>query len=475
MSDLDELLADLEDDEDNNTNEDHASVKEEDQGEKEDTVATSDITTIAPLLHSAEMQDVLAQIESYSCQQARRIMGLVEADPEYKLIIRANTLSLDLDSELRVVVEFIKAHYAPRFPELEKLVLNPLDYARCVKVIGNEEDLIKLDLKSIVPTSTAMSIAVTATTTDGVLLSPDELTVVFQACDMVLALDDAKRKIVGYIQSRIEVIAPNVTRLVGALCAAKIVGQAGGLNALAKLPACNVPSIGKSQGIANGFSKLGSTAHGYLYDCELVQSCPEDVRKQALRQVSGKLILAARIDAVHEASNGEKGIWFKEELVRRLEKLSEPPELKDAKALAAPDDPVKKRRGGKKVRKAKEKYATTEMQKLRNRMAFGKEEMEVGYGDETEGLGMLGHASTIRAPVIDKRTRAKLSKPKTKGGHLLDPLNRAEHAHAPINGTASSLVLSSVQGIELPSLPSLKKPVEDRWFSSGTFTQLKKS
>lgn len=481
MSDLDDLLADLEEEEEEVKDE---AIKDEEVEQEEEKTEQNDVTSIATLLHSAEMQSILQEIDQYAGQEERRIMGILEADPEYHLIVRANDISLEVDNEIRIVVEFIKLKYAERFPELERLVVNPLEYARLVKLIGNEEDLVQLKLNSIVPNAMAMSIAVTATTTDGLLLSPEKLDAIYKACDMAIALDAAKMKIIRYVQSRIEVIAPNVTRIVGPLTAAKLVGQAGGINGLAKLPSCNLPSLGRKQGIMNGYSKIGSAAQGYLYFCELVQSVPEDVRKQALRQISGKVILAARIDSVHESQTGEKGMAYHEELVRKLEKLSEPPELVDVKALPAPDDPKKSRRGGKRIRKAKEKYAITELQKLRNRMAFGKEEAEVGYGDETEGMGMIGSSSSIRAPTIDKRTQAKLPKARMKGGHLVGTaalLNRVDNdPHRLLgntSGTQSSLSFSSVQGIELPSLniDALKKAQSDnKWFASGVFSQIKK-
>jgi U4/U6 small nuclear ribonucleoprotein PRP31 len=250
-----------------------------------------------------------------------------------------------------------------------------------------------------------------------------------------------------------------------------------------------VQAIGKKQAASQGFAR-NNVNQGFLYYSPIIQSVPEDVRVQAQRMVSGKLILAARIDAGHGSPAGDKGLMFHEELEKKLEKLSEPPDLKDVKALAAPDDPVKKRRGGKKVRKAKERTAITELQKLRNRMEFGKEEKEVSYGDDTEGMGMVGSSSSVRAPTIDKRTRARLPKAKTKGGQLTGPAallsnlnngptlvgqSRLGSLASNVSGMQSSLSFSSVQGIELPSLnvDALRKAQSDsKWFKSGTFTQI---
>lgn len=41
---------------------------------------------------------------------------------------------MDIDNEIGVVYNFIRDRYKTKFPELESLVHNPLDYARVVQV-----------------------------------------------------------------------------------------------------------------------------------------------------------------------------------------------------------------------------------------------------------------------------------------------------------------------------------------------------
>ena len=43
-----------------------------------------------------------------------------------------------------------------------------------------------------------------------------------------------------YVSSRMNVLAPNLSAIVGTTTAAKLLGVAGGLAALAKMPSCNV-------------------------------------------------------------------------------------------------------------------------------------------------------------------------------------------------------------------------------------------
>ena len=87
-----------------------------------------------------------------------------------------------------------------------------------------------------------------------------------------------------------------------------------------------------------------------------------------------------------------------DEIVGKLEKMSEPAPLKTVKPLPIPDSERKKRRGGKRARKLKELYAQTEARKQKNRLAFGETaETEIFVGDRMEGLGMLGTSGNLRS------------------------------------------------------------------------------
>ncbi|CRK16975.1 hypothetical protein BN1708_017533, partial [Verticillium longisporum] len=227
-----------------------------------------------------------------------------------------------------------------------------------------------------------------------------------------------------------------------------------------------------------------------------------------MRIVSAKLVLAARVDRIHSSPDGATGEELKSACLERLEKLTEPPPNKGARALPAPDEKLSRKRGGRRARKAKEATAMTELRKAQNRMAFGKEEREVGYGtgEGTVGMGMIGQGSEgkIRNLQVDQRTRAKLSA-KNKGWGAASSLGgaassfrgfgqagassmdlrgkglRTSGVGSSLGGTgtgvASSLAFTPVQGLELvdpkmqAELSRKRKAEEDRWFKGGTFTQ----
>lgn len=349
-----------------------------------------------------------------------------------------------------------------------------------------------------------MTVTVEATITKGTPLSPSELSLVLAACSTMLRLDQAKHILTSYVQSQMDIFAPNLTMLIGSLTAAQLLNARGGLKALSNTSASNLPSIGTKRAAHAGFAtNVGIRNQGFIYNTEFVKDCRPELRKQAMRIVSAKTILAARADYGHAAPDGSLGSQLIEDCERRLDKLKAPPPNRGHRALAAPEDKVSKKRGGRRAQKAKEATAMTDMRKEQNRMAMGHEEREVYAGDGSTGLGMLGQSGVghVRALKVDQKTRAKLSK-KNPGwglggtgagtasnintggtasvirGHGLRTSGVATSLGSATAGTASSIAFTPKQGLELVD-PKAREEMarrhradEDKYFRDGTFTQV---
>ncbi|KAF7896022.1 hypothetical protein EAF00_006037 [Botryotinia globosa] len=494
--------------------------------EKMQLGGVDDVRSVAGLMKTLEpVLDKIAHFQSLPPDKQTTFVGSVEDNPEYHLLTQANTLSTSIDSEIILVHKFIRDHYSIRFPELETLVTNPLDYAKVVTIIGNgpmdseniktlqtsKDNRLGATLRSVLDGPSVMIVTVEATTTKGREMSPRELERVLRACDMTLALDKAKKTLTDYVQSRMNLFAPNLTALIGSLTAAQLLNFAGGLTGLAKTPACNLPPLGSNKSSGTGFAtNVGVRQQGFLYHSPIIQGIPNDLKKQAMRIVSAKVVLAARVDRVHNSPDGSTGEELKEQCITRLEKLTEPPPNKGSRALPAPDDKPARKRGGRRARLAKAATAMTDLRKAQNRMAFGKEEKEVGYGtgDGTKGMGMIGQGNDgrIRNIQIDQRTKAKLSA-KNKGWGTSTPMSGSASSLRGFGqsagnidlrgkglrasgvgglststgasaGTASSLAFTPVQGLELvdpkrvAEMKRKRAAEEDKWFKGGTFTQV---
>ncbi|KAL5488240.1 PRP31 [Sanghuangporus weigelae] len=431
-----------------------------------------DVRKVAKLEGTKRMNDILKEIEHYTANpSSAEMMSLPpHLNPEYTLIVQANNLSVDVDNEILVVHKFIRDHYAPKFPELEQLVPDPTMFIRSVRALGNAEDPKKVDLNGILPQAAIMSVHIAASTTPGKKLPENEWLAVQNACDLADRLEDARKKIFTYVSSRMNTLAPNLSAIVGTTVAAKLLGVAGGLSALAKIPACNIHLLGAQKKIAAGFSTVTQNRHtGFVFQSDLVQQTPPEYRLKIQRTVGAKCVLAARMDLERMRRDGSYGEELREKIDRHIDRLAAPPPAKVVKALPIPNDGPKKRRGGRRARKAKEAYAQTELRKLQNRMAFGEAEEEVGAFDQTKGLGMMGAASgKVRSGMGEARSKAKLSK-----ANKLRTAAITRSAQQQTSGTATSLVFTPVQGFEITNHAAAAQRVKEaneKWFAKGSFS-----
>ncbi|GJE84960.1 U4/U6 small nuclear ribonucleoprotein Prp31 [Phanerochaete sordida] len=435
--------------------------------------AVEDVRKVAKLYGSKRMNDILKEIDKYQANPSTpEQMALpTHSNPEYQIIVQANNLSVDVDNEIMVVHKFIRDHYASKFPELEQLVQDPPMYIRTVRALGNAEDPTKVNLNAILPAAIVMSVMITATTTTGEPLPEAEWEAVQRACDLADNLEEVRKKIFMYVSSRMNILAPNLSNIIGTTTAAKLLGVAGGLTGLAKMPACNVHLLGAQKKIAAGFSTTTQRRHtGFIYQSEIVQTTPPEYQLKVQRTVGAKCALAARMDLERQRRDGSYGLDLRDKIEKHIDRLAAPPPSKIVKALPIPNDGPKKRRGGKRARKAKEAYAQTELRKLQNRMAFGEAEQEVGAFDQTKGLGMLG-AGKVRAGVGESKSRAKLSKANKLRTAALT--RAAQAGGTQTSGTATSLTVTPVQGFELTNKSAAAARVNeanDRWFAGGTFS-----
>ena len=460
------------------------TLEDDDVSSKLIVKEVGDVKRLARLMSSDSIHSILRRIDEYLTKphSSNRSMrtGNVEDDPEYRLVVESNKLSAELDQEIILINKVIRDHYRPKFPELETLIKNPLDYAKTVKLIGNDMNIVKIDLSQVLATASVMVVKTAATTTRGQPLPENEIAVVMKACEMALELEAAKRKVLDYVQSRMTTFAPNLSNLIGTHTAAKLIGATGGLAGLAFTPAANLPSVGAKRALGTGFAvTYAEGAQGFIYQSELIQRVPHDYRKQAQRRVAAKIALLARIDLQGDSPDGSVGVEMRQYIDKSLQKLQTPPEHRGPRALPAPLEPVSKKRGGKRVRRMKEQNAMTEMRKLQNRMKFGEREEEVGFGDETEGLGMLTQSNSVRALTIDNRTKARIGKKMQARLGQISGIKTSLNKET--SGLQSSLAFTPLQGIELvnPKLndavkSELGKATNDRWFQGGTFTQIKK-
>lgn len=266
-----------------------------------------------------------------------------EEEEDHRLVVQSNRHLVGLADEM------VKAHgelaiaYKPKFPELEELLPNFVQYKNAVRVIGNEMDLTKVndDLNAILNSNQIITISVAGSTTSGRPLTEDELERVDSAASYIEKLLEVQSKLIHFVENSMEALAPSICAIIGPSTAARLIGLVGGLAELTKIPACNLQVIGQvkhNNTSRAGMSSASTKQHvGIVAECDLVQSMPRQLQKKALKAVAAKLALAARYDFVNvdtgRARSAQTGLQFRTALKDKFEKLQEPDKAQVLKAL----------------------------------------------------------------------------------------------------------------------------------------------
>lgn len=344
---------------------------------------------------------------------------------EYALVTDCAVAIADVDEAIVSLHQSLLSAYSPAFPELETLILNPMDYARVARLAAEHTDLSAVDFRPILPSASVITVQVTASSSAGRPLSKSERLRVCAIADAMTTFDERREELLEHIVRRANNTAPNLVALVGGVVAAKLIAYAGGLRSLAEMPSGNVKVLGKAKKALVGTSSRTTRLHdGVIQTCPIVNGLPPKMRPKAGSVVAGKACLAARVDACRESTDGAMGAALHDTLVAKFAKMQERPPARTAKPLPIPGDETKRRhRGGARARKEKERLGLTEARKLANRLKFGEPELIKGNDLENEGFGMLGASDSHRLKIHSKKTdsvsvaaKRKLEKQKKREG-----------------------------------------------------------
>ncbi|ETO16469.1 hypothetical protein RFI_20872 [Reticulomyxa filosa] len=105
------------------------------------------VETVSDLLNDPRLNNHLRVIEKLLGQEEQGDVDFYQnQESDYDLIVTSNQLALEVDNHILRVHKFLKDIYATKFPELEEMVIHPIEYAKCVKMISNKSGDVCLSL-----------------------------------------------------------------------------------------------------------------------------------------------------------------------------------------------------------------------------------------------------------------------------------------------------------------------------------------
>ena len=134
-----------------------------------------------------------------------------------------------------------------------------------------------------------------AETSMGTEISEDDIINIQNLCDQIINITNYKTQLSNYLDSRMLVIAPNLTVLVGTLVAARLISHAGSLTNLAKSPASTIQILGAEKSLFRALKTKKSTPkHGLIYHTSIIGQASLKNKGKMSRVLAAKMALTIR-------------------------------------------------------------------------------------------------------------------------------------------------------------------------------------
>lgn len=244
----------------------------------------------------------------------------------FKLIEKTNEYLRKIQPEIQLVHKVARDLYLHRFEELESIILNPVDFAKVILVIGNETKIENAQQKlSWLSNSAILSITVAFSATRGTTLSQTSFEKVKEACNQIVFLDIQRQSLIRFLETRMHLIAPNTMALVGPQICAKLIASAGGIKELSRTPAGNIQVLGSQRKSLHAQSMATAKLHrGHLGDSPMVLHAPPHDQIKLVRMLATKTALSSRVDVCGTHPDGQYGEDLKKQIMGRYERVSAP-------------------------------------------------------------------------------------------------------------------------------------------------------
>ena len=266
-------------------------------------------------------------------------MKKAQAGEDKHLIQAINSID-EIDESISKLIERIREWYALYFPEMD-LIKNNETYIKLIYENKTKEEII--NAKSDAFPSDMLDIE------DDI--NPEDLNIMNNYAKSIYELQQTRKNIINYIDSKMDSIAPNLKLLVGSSLGAKLISHAGGLKRLATYPSSTVQIMGAEKAL---FRHLKSgdrpPKYGLIYQHPQVRGAKWWNRGKIARLLAGKISLAVRKDVFTHDFNPEIFNEFSDR-VEEIEKNNPFPTKTTKKRKEEKRKPKNKRKKGKKRRR----------------------------------------------------------------------------------------------------------------------------
>merc|ERR1712060_637535 len=287
----------------------------------------------------------------------------MQLDPnrQDKPIINTIALLDNPDKNINTCAMRVKEWYAWHFPELTKIVADMIAYAKVARVLRvrdtfNEDQTDKL-VEACGSEEVADEVLKAMKMSMGQDIVEMDMANIDHFSDQVIKLAAMRKSLHEYLKAKMDLVAPNLTMLIGEIIGARLISHAGSLTNLAKYPVSTVQILGAEKALFRALKTKGNTPkYGLIFHSSFIGRAQQKNKGRISRYLANKCSMASRIDCFSDEATTVYGEKLRDQVEERLAFLTEGTKpRKNIEVMQEAIKEVKKRR--KKKSKKKEAAA----------------------------------------------------------------------------------------------------------------------
>lgn len=270
---------------------------------KIETIQSSKLHVLVDSGFATDEGDARGKLREFALNLSSSRVTEISESPDLHIIQAISTLD-ETDKIINLLSSRVREWYGLHFPELDNLIDTISGYSKIVTA-GRRDDLTQNTyLEAGFPEEKAEMLSLLQKKSRGGQISDENLAIVQSISKQILDLFELRQSLEKHIESQMELVAPNISVILGSAVGARILAKAGSLKRLAMMPASTIQILGAEKALFRSL-KTGAQPpkHGLLFQHQLVHAAPRWQRGKIARAIAAKAAIAARVDVYGAGRN----------------------------------------------------------------------------------------------------------------------------------------------------------------------------
>lgn len=270
---------------------------------KIETIQSSKLRVLVDSGFATNEGDARGKLRDFALSLSSSRVTEISESPDLHIIQAINTLD-ETDKMINLLSSRVREWYGLHFPELDNMIDTISGYSKIVMAGKRENITQNTYLDAGFPEEKAEMLSLLQKKSRGGQISDENLAIVQNIAKQILDLFDLRQSLEQHIESQMQLIAPNVSVILGSAVGARVLAKAGSLKRLASMPASTIQVLGAEKALFRAL-KTGAQPpkHGLLFQHQLVHAAPRWQRGKIARAIAAKAAIGARVDVFGAGRN----------------------------------------------------------------------------------------------------------------------------------------------------------------------------